>query len=137
MKNLYASNPILTVIIIVLVALLVASIVLVAVLISKRNKLVRHMSDKNVIGSAGKARNEQMTRDGEYYVLSRNVVYSVGQDADIIAGKYFVKSAVDSETSMNLRLNGLVQAYDSGIEVYLTNGDTISAVSESVVVKLV
>ncbi len=136
-KALYESNPILVIVIAVLVVILAVVVVWLSVLITKRNKLVHDMQNKNVLGQASIARNQQMTRDGEYFVMVRNVIYAVGSTEDIIPGKYLVKSASSSETSMNIRHNGLVRPYDSGVEMYLTEGDTISPVSESIIIKLI
>lgn len=136
-KSLYESNPTLVIIIVALIVILAVAIIWISVLISKRNKLVRDMQNKNVLGQAAIARNQQMTRDGEYFVMVRNVIYNVGNAEDIIPGKYLVKSATSGDISMNIRHNGLVQAYDSGVEMYLTEGDTISPVSESVIIKLI
>lgn len=137
MLEFFENNTTLCIVIIVLALLLLVAIVLIAVLINKRNKLVKAQQDKNVLGDSAVARGQHMTRDGEYFVMSRNVIYNVGQTEDLVAGKYLVKCAVDSDTSVNIRVNGLVQAYDSGITMYLTTGDTISPVSESIIVKLV
>ncbi len=137
MIELYQSNPAVVIIIAVLVVLLLVAIVAVSVLISKRNKLVRSMQDKNVLGLSAQARNEKMTRDGEYYVMVRNVVYAVGETEDIIPGKYLVQCAASTEDSINIRHNGLVRSYDSGVSMYLTAGDTISPVSESAIIKLI
>ncbi len=135
-KTLYESSPAVVIIIAVLIVLLLIAVVVVSVLIAKRNKLVRQAQNKNVLGDASVARNEQMTRDGEYYVMVRNVIYNVGQSEDIIPGKYLMKCGESTGTSMNMRHNGLVQCYDSGVEMYLTAGDTISPVSGSVIIKL-
>lgn len=136
LAKLYESNSTLVIVVAVLIVLLVVAVIWISVLISKRNKLVRDTQSKNVLGQAAIARNQQMTRDGEYFVMVRNVIYNVGTAEDIIPGKYLVKSATSGDISMNIRHNGLVQAYDSGIEMYLTEGDTISPVSESVIIKL-
>lgn len=135
-KSLYESSPVVVIVIAVLIALLLIAVVVVSVLISKRNKLVRDAQNKNVLGTASLARNEKMARDGEYYVMVRNVIYAVGEHEDIIPGKYLLKCAASTDDSMNVRHNGLVQCFESGTELYLTAGDTISPVSESVIIKL-
>lgn len=68
-------------------------------------------------------------------VIPRNVVYSVGLNGQIRIGKYVVSSADDSTSKFNMRVNGLVREYTSGDMFTLADGDTISPVSGSVVLK--
>ena len=76
-----------------------------------------------------------LEKRNEYLVMSRNVTYSVGVDGEIAIGKYILKNAVESETSFNLRLNGLVESHQNGDVVTLGAGDTLCAVSDSVLIK--
>ena len=71
----------------------------------------------------------------EYLVMSRGVTYSVGADGEIAMGKYVLKNAVESQNSFNLRLNGLVEQRNNGDVVTLGAGDTLCAVSGSVLIK--
>ena len=70
-------------------------------------------------------------------VMSRNVIYSAGQDGQLKAGKYLLKAADSSADKFNVRYNGLVKEYVSGDVVTLTDGDTISPVSGSVVISII
>lgn len=76
-----------------------------------------------------------LEKRNEYLVMARGVTYSVGVDGEIAIGKYVLKNSVDSETSFNLRLNGLVEAHRNGETVTLGAGDTLCAVSDSVLIK--
>ncbi|MCM1290097.1 MAG: hypothetical protein NC132_05045 [Corallococcus sp.] len=76
-----------------------------------------------------------MEKRNEFLVMSRNVTYSVGVDGEIAVGKYVLKNAVESETTFNLRLNGLVENHANGDTVTLGAGDTLCAVSGSVLIK--
>lgn len=66
-------------------------------------------------------------------VMSRNVIYSVGIDGQLKAGKYQMTNADDSDGKFNVRYNGLVKEYSNGDVLALTDGDTLSPVSGSVV----
>lgn len=66
-------------------------------------------------------------------VMPRNVIYSVGLNGQIRVGKYELTSADESIFKFNVRFNGLVKEYANGDVLTLTDGDTISPVSGSVV----
>lgn len=66
-------------------------------------------------------------------VMSRNVIYAVGIDGQVRAGRYAMTSADESDRKFNVRYNGLVREYLNGDMLTLTDGDTISPVSGSVV----
>ena len=76
-----------------------------------------------------------LEKRNEYLVMSRNVTYSVGQDGEIAIGRYVIKNAIESEQQFNLRLNGLVETHQNGDVVTLGAGDTLCAVSDSVLIK--
>lgn len=83
---------------------------------------------------------DTLTQEQEYLevndtneiVMSRNVIYSVGMDGQLKEGQYELKNADSTNTKFNVRLNGLVREYVNGDIVVLTDGDTISPVSGSV-----
>ncbi len=76
-----------------------------------------------------------LEKRNEYLVMSRGVVYNVGVDGEIAVGKYVLKNSVESEDSFNLRLNGLVEHHSNGDVVTVGAGDTLCAVSDSVLIK--
>lgn len=76
-----------------------------------------------------------MEKRNEYLVMSRGVVYNVGVEGEIAIGKYVLKNATESETSFNLRFNGLVEHHANGDVLTLGAGDTLCAVSDSVLIK--
>jgi len=125
----------------VLIALGIAfAVVVVGVLLYK---LIRSVVNNK------KAKNEQrlaqavenaaerkiMEKRNEYLVMSRGVVYNVGADGEIAIGKYVLKNATESETAFNLRFNGLVEHHANGDVLTLGVGDTLCAVSDSVLIK--
>ena len=76
-----------------------------------------------------------MEKRNEFLVMARNTTYNVGVDGEIAIGKYVLKNSVESDDSFNLRLNGLVQNFKNGDVVTLAAGDTVCAVSGSVLIK--
>ena len=66
-------------------------------------------------------------------VMTRNVIYSVGLNGKIRVGKYVLTNADESDGKFNVRFNGLVKEYANGDVLTLTDGDTLSPVSGSVV----
>ena len=71
--------------------------------------------------------------DNGQLVMTRNVIYSVGLNGKIRAGKYVLTNADESDGSFNVRFNGLVKEYANGVVMTLAEGDTLSPVSGSVV----
>ena len=68
-------------------------------------------------------------------VLKRGVTYKVGQDLKIIPGKYAVLSASEKQSAFNIRIGGLVREVRHGDDIVLGEGDTICAVSHSVILR--
>ena len=66
-------------------------------------------------------------------IMTRNVIYSVGLNGKIRAGKYELTNADESDGKFNVRFNGLVKEYANGDVLTLADGDTLSPVSGSVV----
>lgn len=70
-------------------------------------------------------------------VMARNVIYSAGINGQLKAGEYELKNADSTTTKFNVRLNGLVREYVNGDVIVLADGDTVSAVSGSVIISFV
>lgn len=68
-------------------------------------------------------------------VLKRGVTYKVGKDLKIIPGKYAVLSASEKQSAFNIRIGGLVREVRHGDDIVLGEGDTICAVSHSVILR--
>ncbi len=115
-------------------ALIVA--VILAVRIVKGNKGKVAVSKEDKVQTASEYL-EEMEMRGEFMVLARNVIYSVGVEGQIAAGKYLLENTIDSEPDFNVRFNGLVKEFHSGDTVYLAAGDTICGVSTSIMIKRV
>ena len=70
-------------------------------------------------------------------VMSRNVIYSAGVNGQLKTGEYALSNADSTAGKFNVRLNGLVREYVNGDVVMLADGDTISPVSGSVIIRIV
>lgn len=68
-------------------------------------------------------------------VLKRGVTYKVGKDLKIIPGKYAVLSASEKQSAFNIRIGGLVREVRHGDDIVLGEGDTICAVSHSIILR--
>ena len=68
-------------------------------------------------------------------MLARGVTYTVGKDEKIIPGKYAVLSANEAHGAFNLRIGGLVREVRHGDDIVLGEGDTICAVSHTVILR--
>ena len=68
-------------------------------------------------------------------VLKRGVTYKVGKDLKIIPRKYAVLSASEKQSAFNIRIGGLVREVRHGDDIVLGEGDTICAVSHSVILR--
>ena len=68
-------------------------------------------------------------------VLKRGVTYKVGKDLKIIPGKYAVLSASEKQSAFNIRIGGLVREVRNREDIVLGKGDTICAVSHSVILR--
>ncbi len=68
-------------------------------------------------------------------VLQRGVTYNVGKDLKIIPGKYAVLSASEKQDAFNIRIGGIVREVRHGDDIVLGEGDTICAVSHSVILR--
>ncbi len=80
---------------------------------------------------------EEMEQKDEYLVMARHVIYSAGENGQILPGKYELRCAVEDAGSFNVRYNGLVREFDDGDTVVLASGDTVCPVSHSVLIKAV
>ena len=134
MTMLAALDP---VIIIAIVAIAVAVLALTAnlIIMARYKKKQKAEPPKYTLTEA--AEKIEIMRRGELLVMARNVTYSVGDEGEIAEGSYQITCAVDGDTKLNLRVNGLVREYDSGVTVTLGAGDTICCVSGSALMKRV
>lgn len=68
-------------------------------------------------------------------VLERGVTYTARKDTKLLPGKYAVLSASEKQAAFNIRLGGLVREVRHGDDIVLGEGDTICAVSHTVILR--
>ena len=71
--------------------------------------------------------------DGDYFVLSCEVEYAVGADGQLRQGRYELKSA--DGCAFTVRICADAREYNDGDTVQLTDGDTICATTNGVLIK--
>ena len=99
----------------------------------KNGKIAKNADNTSVDGNAEtNISDEGNLPKNNVLVMSRNVMYSAGQNGQVVVGKYRMDSADDTNDKFNVRVNGLVKEYQNGAVVILADGDTISPVSGSV-----
>lgn len=93
---------------------------------------VRYTKDDVVVDESGKA---SVTLKKGDIMLERGKEYLVGENGDLLAGKYTVLTADENRESINIRIGGLVRDYKHFSSIVLTDGDKISPVSNNVVLR--
>ena len=93
---------------------------------------VRYTKDDVVVDESGKA---SVTLKKGDIMLERGKEYLVGENGDLLAGKYTVLTADENSESVNIRIGGLVRDYKHFSSIVLTDGDKISPVSNNVVLR--
>lgn len=93
---------------------------------------VRYTKDDVVVDESGKASVKLKKGD---IMLERGKEYLVGENGDLLAGKYTVLTADENRESVNIRIGGLVRDYKHFSSIVLTDGDKISPVSNNVVLR--
>ena len=93
---------------------------------------VRYTKDDVVVDESGKA---SVTLKKGDLMLERGKEYLVGENGDLLAGKYTVLTADENRESVNIRIGGLVRDYKHFSSIILTDGDKISPVSNNVLLR--
>lgn len=93
---------------------------------------VRYTKDDVVVDESSKA---SVTLKKGDIMLERGKEYLVGENGDLLAGKYTVLTADENRESVNIRIGGLVRDYKHFSSIILTDGDKISPVSNNVVLR--
>ena len=93
---------------------------------------VRYTKDEKVEDEQG---NAKVTLNKGDIMLERGKEYLVGENGDLLAGKYTVLTADENRESVNIRIGGLVRDYKHFSSIVLTDGDKISPVSNNVVLR--
>ena len=82
---------------------------------------------------SGKADSKLLEISGEYFVMRRDGEYGVGADGQIVQGEYELKSI--NGGAFTVRLNGQTREFSQDEVVSLAEGETICALTDSVLIK--
>lgn len=93
---------------------------------------VRYTKSENVLKENGDIKVSLNKGD---FLMERGKEYKVGEDGDLLAGKYTVLSSDENIGAVNIRVGGLVREYKHFSSIVITNGDVISAVSANVILR--
>ena len=77
---------------------------------------------------------EEILMQGDSLVLVRNVVYNVGDDGQLAAGSYILRSAIEGETDFDVLHNGVKHQLQDGATVNLDEGDSIACVTGAMLI---
>lgn len=95
-------------------------------------KGVRYTVDQTVVDEEG---NMNVSFGEGDIVLKPRVTVKVGKDGQIKAGKYTVLGTHADEDKFNIRVSGLVKEYKHNEKIVLADGDEVTAVSTTVILR--
>lgn len=95
-------------------------------------KGVRYTIDQTVVDEEG---NMNVSFGQGDIVLKPRKTVKVGKDGDIKAGKYTILATHDDEDKFNIRVSGYVKEYKHNEEIVLADGDEVTAVSTTVILR--
>ena len=95
-------------------------------------KGVRYTIDQTVVDEEG---NMIVAFGQGDIVLKPRKTVKVGKDGDIKPGKYTILGTHDDEDKFNIRVSGYVKEYKHNEEIVLADGDEVTAVSTTVILR--
>lgn len=78
---------------------------------------------------------DKVTHNKGDFILSRGEEYTVRKNGDLMPGKYTILSSDDKGERFYIRIGGFVREYTHNTPVVLSEGDVISAVSNTVILR--
>ncbi len=133
---------------IVVIAVLVIAIVIAVVVTSRRNKKpkntgavadqvkvvdgVRYSTSENISTASGDVKASHLEGD---FVLERGKTFTAQKNGALMPGKYTVLSSIDGLENFNIRHNGFVREFSHGQSIILAEGEQITAVSHTVILR--
>lgn len=131
----------------ILLAIFVIALIIVSVKLHKISKAAeaeeKH-ADKVKVVKGVRYSEEAAISDGDGmnishskgdFILVKNEVYRAKRGGELMPGVYTALSTNGSDRSFKLRIGGLVKNFVHGDEIVLGEGETISAVSGSVILR--
>lgn len=144
MKNVLfaadASVVLSVVLLAVAVVLLVLSVVFFALSRSRKNKPADEAKEEKIKVVDGVRYAEEPSvkkvshREGDY-VLTVGKTATAEKDGELLPGQYTVLSGADGVQSFNVRVGGFVREFHHGDTIVLGDGEEITAVSHTVVLR--
>lgn len=124
--------------VIIIAAVVAAAIVIgiIADVVSSRRRKKKQAEEQLQTRVEQGVRQKLMEMRNEYLVMARGETYTVGVNGQIAPGKYLLKNSVEGGGDFNLRYNGFAQPYPDGTVLTLGAGDSLCALSASVLIKL-
>lgn len=93
---------------------------------------VRYSENANIEDSAG---NMSVTHNEGDVILAAGKTYKAEKGGALMPGKYTVLSAHGGVDTFNIRIGGFVREYKHGDELVIADGEEITAVSHTVVLR--
>ena len=93
---------------------------------------VRYTRSNDVVDERG---NVKISLNKGDHILERGREYLVSKSGDLLPGKYTILSADENTKAVNIRIGGLVREYEHFSSVVLSEGDEVSPVSNSIVLR--
>lgn len=124
----------------VAVVLLVLSVVFFALSRGKKNKPADEVKEEKIKVVDGVRYAEEPSvkkvshREGDY-VLTVGKTAKAEKDGELLPGQYTVLSGADGVQSFNVRVGGFVREFHHGDTIVLGDGEEITAVSHTVVLR--
>lgn len=93
---------------------------------------IRYSKDSDIVNGNNETKVTYNTND---FILKRGIEYTAIKDSALMPGTYAVLASNEKYTKFNLRIQGIVREYKHGDKIVLANGDTISSVSHTVILR--
>ena len=93
---------------------------------------VRYTEGQEIYDNDGEARVSLSQKD---VILKVGETYTVSKQGPIKPGKYTLLTTNDDNTAFNIRRSSLVREYHHGDSIVLAEGDSITAVSHTVILR--
>ena len=138
------------IILIVVASVLFVALAIVAVALALKSKVIKQMRSGEVktgkvkiVDGVRYTKDEVVERDGDINVshregdvtLLRGKEYEVIKDGEVMPGKYTILTAAEETEVFNIRIGGFVREFSHNTPIVLAEGDKVSAVSHTVVLR--
>ena len=133
--------------IIVIAVIIVIGIIAVALVAARKKAKDKTDSETagkvNVIDGVRYTESDKISSDGEINVthnesdliLKKGKTFKAEKNGALMPGKYTVLSSSDGADSFNIRAGGFVREYKHGDSIVIAEGDEVTAVSHTVVLR--